>query len=82
MINQLIQNIDHSEVKQQLVSLMLNFAYESDTCIIAEGIERVEEYQYLKQAGIQYGQGYGLGVPKKELSPGKLPALASPKFAN
>lgn len=71
----IIQHIDDSEVKQRLVSLLLNYARESDTYIIAEGIERAEEYQYIKQAGIQYGQGYGLGVPKKELSPGKLPAL-------
>jgi EAL domain-containing protein (putative c-di-GMP-specific phosphodiesterase class I) len=69
----LIQDIDRVTVKQQLVSLVKNFASESNTCIIAEGIERVEEYNYLLHQGISLGQGYGLGKPNHELTPGTLP---------
>lgn len=69
----LIQNIDKNAVKQQMVSLMMTYANESNTCVIAEGIERAEDYLFLRQKGIHFGQGYGLGLPKQELSPGYLP---------
>ncbi|MDF2903770.1 MAG: hypothetical protein K0S25_1408 [Bacillus sp. (in: firmicutes)] len=68
----IIQNINKTVVKQKMVSLLMNFAVESDTSIIAEGIEQVKDYQYLRKIGIHFGQGYGLGTPKKELTPGSL----------
>ncbi|WP_235801999.1 EAL domain-containing protein [Ureibacillus massiliensis] len=69
----LIQNIDQNVAGQQLVSLINNFAEQSKTKIIAEGIERVEELHYLQSVGIQYAQGYALGKPQQEISFGKIP---------
>ncbi|PSL41398.1 EAL domain-containing protein (putative c-di-GMP-specific phosphodiesterase class I) [Planomicrobium soli] len=67
-----IQNIDQDQTKQQLVKLLLNFSNESNTHLIAEGIEREEELLYLKQHGIHIGQGYALGKPKQELVKGVM----------
>ena len=69
----LIQNIDQNKSQQQMVKLLLDFANESNMYVIAEGIERLEEYNYLRMKGIHYGQGYGLGRPASELCPGKVP---------
>lgn len=65
-----IQNIDQDQTKQQLVKLLLNFSNESNTHLIAEGIESAEELRYLKKNGIHIGQGYALGKPKQELVKG------------
>lgn len=70
----LIQNIDQSRASQQLVSLIYEYAKQSDTKIIAEGIERFEELKWLQELGIHYAQGYALGKPEKEIKPGKLPS--------
>ncbi|BDH63491.1 hypothetical protein MTP04_36210 [Lysinibacillus sp. PLM2] len=69
----LIQNIDQNLAGQQLVSLINNFAEQSNTKIIAEGIERIEELHYLQSVDIQYAQGYALGKPQQEISFGKIP---------
>ncbi len=71
----LIQNIDGSIPSQQLVSLIYEYAVQSHTKIIAEGIERDEEIKYLKKLGIHYAQGYALGRPKREIKLGESPSL-------
>ena len=72
----LIQNIDESKASQQLVSLIYDYAVQSNTKIIAEGIERKEEIKYLKQLGIHYAQGYALGRPNRNIELGELPSLS------
>lgn len=74
----LIQNIDQTDTGQQLVTLIHNYAVQSNTKIIAEGIERIEEIQYLQSMGIHYGQGYALGKPNMEIKTGKLPSSLIP----
>ncbi len=71
----LIQNIDESRASQQLVSLIYDYAVQSSTKIIAEGIERKEEIRYLKTLGIHYAQGYALGRPNRHIKLGALPDL-------
>ncbi|MDN4495630.1 EAL domain-containing protein [Ureibacillus aquaedulcis] len=71
----LIQNIDESIPGQQLVSLINDYAVQSNTKIIAEGIERKEEIEYLQKIGIHYAQGYALGRPNREIKLGELPSL-------
>ncbi|WP_404427242.1 EAL domain-containing protein [Ureibacillus chungkukjangi] len=71
----LIQNIDESKPSQQLVSLIYDYAVQSDTKIIAEGIERKEEIMYLQKLGIHYAQGYALGRPGRTIECGELPSL-------
>lgn len=66
----LIQHIDTTEPSQQIVSLIHNFAEQSGSKIIAEGIERIEEIQFLQKMGIHYGQGYAIGRPNTEVELG------------
>jgi EAL domain-containing protein (putative c-di-GMP-specific phosphodiesterase class I) len=63
----LVHNIVHNEAQQKMVSLLLNFANQSDTSVIAEGIEQPEDLLFLKQEGVHFGQGYALGRPNPKL---------------
>lgn len=69
----LIQNIDDSAASQQLVSLIYDYAEQSETKIIAEGLERMEEVKFLKSMGIHYAQGYAIGRPSRQIELGELP---------
>ncbi|MEW9109270.1 MAG: EAL domain-containing protein [Cytobacillus gottheilii] len=71
----LIQYIDQNEEQKQLVSLILEYANRSNTKIIAEGIERIEELAYIQEQGVHYGQGYLLGRPKPDITKGNVPEL-------
>ncbi|WP_235318353.1 EAL domain-containing protein [Planococcus sp. CAU13] len=72
----LIRDIHLQPAQQQLVSLLMEFASQSDTFIVAEGIETVQELRFLKTLGIHYGQGYALGRPAPELKRGKMEEYA------
>lgn len=69
----LVQNIDKNIEQQQLVKLIIEYAKQSSSEIIAEGIERKEELQYVREQGVHYGQGYALGRPQKEVYRGCFP---------
>ncbi|MDM5246008.1 MULTISPECIES: EAL domain-containing protein [unclassified Lysinibacillus] len=68
----LIQFIDKNSEQQQLVTLLMRYAEQAETKIIAEGIERQEELNYLHNIGIHYAQGYAIGKPAKEIHLGKI----------
>lgn len=70
----LIRDIHIQPAQQQLVGLLLDFAAQSNTKIIAEGIENCLELSFLKELGIHFGQGYALGRPKPELVNGQAPS--------
>lgn len=40
--------------------------------VVAEGIEGKEQYEFLKEIGINYGQGYYLGKPERILKDGNI----------
>ncbi|MGE6513901.1 EAL domain-containing protein [Lysinibacillus sphaericus] len=68
----LIHFIDKNSEQQQLVTLLMKYAVQAETKIIAEGIERQEELEYLHQMGIHYAQGYAIGKPAKDIHLGKI----------
>lgn len=68
----LIQNIDQTLEQQKLVKLIIEYAKQSNTQIIAEGIERMEELDFVHEQGVDYGQGYALGRPHEELRKGRI----------
>nr|WP_251047860.1 EAL domain-containing protein [Planococcus sp. ISL-109] len=70
----LIRDIYKQPAQQQLVELLLEFPAQSNTFMIAEGIENVEELQFLKKIGVHFGQGYALGHPKPVLKRGMIEA--------
>ncbi|MDQ0216340.1 EAL domain-containing protein (putative c-di-GMP-specific phosphodiesterase class I) [Oikeobacillus pervagus] len=69
----LIRNVHQKLEQQHLVELLLEFAFQSGTKIIAEGIETESELLFLKKLGVHYGQGYLLGKPKPDLLDGHMP---------
>ncbi|MCP8615782.1 EAL domain-containing protein [Salirhabdus salicampi] len=69
----LIRCIDQDRVKQQLLKLLIDFANQSNTTVIAEGIERFEELMYLRQHRVHMGQGYAIGKPSSIITEGKFP---------
>ncbi|MGG6313681.1 EAL domain-containing protein [Paenibacillus macerans] len=69
----LIRHIHLHPNQQRIVKLLQEFAAESGTYIIAEGIEEREELAFLRQEGIEYGQGYALGKPATEMGDAFLP---------
>ncbi|QPQ33505.1 MULTISPECIES: EAL domain-containing protein [unclassified Lysinibacillus] len=68
----LIQFIDKNSEQQQLVTLLMSYAEQAETKIIAEGIERQEELNYLQDIGIHYAQGYAIGKPSKDIHFGEI----------
>jgi EAL domain-containing protein (putative c-di-GMP-specific phosphodiesterase class I) len=54
----LISGIDANFMKQNLVDTMVQFANDHGIKVIAEGVEREEEYQTVKQIGVHFTQGF------------------------
>lgn len=61
----LIHNIVHNDAQQKMVSLLVDYANQVDTYVIAEGIEELQDLEYLRQNGVHFGQGYALGRPSE-----------------
>lgn len=63
----LISNIHNDSVKYSFVEGLVKFCHSEKICLIAEGIETKEELVQLIRLGVDYGQGYLLGKPSKNL---------------
>lgn len=72
----LIRDIHVQPAQQQLVELLLEFAAQSNTFMVAEGIENVQELRFLQKLGVHFGQGYALGRPAPMLKRGKVEEYA------
>ena len=59
----LISFIDRSSTKRALVESIVMFCEKTGARVIAEGIERAEELEYLRSTGVHMGQGYFIGRP-------------------
>lgn len=60
----LIANIDSNFLKQNLVETMVNFADQQGALVIAEGVERREEFETVKELGVHYVQGFLFHRPR------------------
>lgn len=58
-----IQGINNDPVKLQFVRSIQEIALQSNTLVIAEGIETQAELLVLRDLGVAFGQGYHLGRP-------------------
>ena len=61
----LINCIDTNFIKQNLVETMVRFANDQGAKVIAEGVERAEEYETVKQLGVHMVQGFFLHRPSE-----------------
>lgn len=68
----LVRDIDRDPARRALAAAMVSFAAGTGAHLTAEGIERLEEYDVLRDLGIDYGQGWLLGRP------GPIAAAAGP----
>ena len=59
----LITSIDTNFIKQNLVEGMVRFANEHGAMVIAEGVERAEEFETVKSLGVHLVQGFFLHRP-------------------
>ncbi|MBN1192911.1 MAG: EAL domain-containing protein [Coriobacteriia bacterium] len=54
----LICDIDTDDVRRSLVASIVMFAERMGVKLVAEGIERVEQLNVLRELGVEYGQGF------------------------
>jgi EAL domain-containing protein (putative c-di-GMP-specific phosphodiesterase class I) len=59
----LIASIDTNFIKQNLVETMVRFANDQGAMVIAEGVERVEEFDAVRALGVHLVQGFYLHRP-------------------
>lgn len=59
----LIDGIEHDRSHQALAAGLITFANKIDATIVAEGIERAEQLQALRELGVTWGQGFLLARP-------------------
>lgn len=59
-----VQGVAHERSKQETAVQFLHAAMEIGAASLAEGIEREEDFEWLKQNGFQLFQGYWIGKPK------------------
>jgi EAL domain-containing protein (putative c-di-GMP-specific phosphodiesterase class I)/GGDEF domain-containing protein len=62
----LINCIDTNFIKQNLVETMVRFANDQNAMVIAEGVEREEEFETVKALGVHLVQGFFLHRPSRE----------------
>ena len=65
----LIRDINHDTKRQLIVTHCLNMFSDLNITALAEGIETVEEYVWLKHAGVELMQGYLFAKPGFECLP-------------
>ena len=65
----LINAIDTNFIKQNLVQTMVRFADDHGAMVIAEGVERAEEFAAVQELGVHLVQGFFLHRPQSASSP-------------
>jgi EAL domain-containing protein (putative c-di-GMP-specific phosphodiesterase class I) len=59
----LVRHIDLDPARRALASALISFARDTDSAIIAEGVETASEFATLQVLGVEQAQGYFLGRP-------------------
>jgi EAL domain-containing protein (putative c-di-GMP-specific phosphodiesterase class I) len=72
----LINAIDTNFIKQNLVETMVRFANDHGAMVIAEGVERAEEFRTVQSLGVHLVQGFFLHRPQSLAGVGGLGAGA------
>jgi diguanylate cyclase (GGDEF)-like protein len=62
----LVENIQHSQSNQRLLTLIVNYTKNIGISIVAEGVEDKDEINILDEIGINYFQGYFFSMPLRE----------------
>jgi EAL domain-containing protein (putative c-di-GMP-specific phosphodiesterase class I) len=62
----IIDGIDNNSLKKSVYSALWSIASENNIKVLAEGIERQEEYDLVRSIGADYAQGYFFAKPHAE----------------
>jgi EAL domain-containing protein (putative c-di-GMP-specific phosphodiesterase class I) len=62
----LTAGIQHSPARRQLVEALVACAHEMGCKVVAEGIERVDEFETMLELGVDLGQGFYFGQPTEK----------------
>ena len=60
----LVRDLPEDPIKRNLVSAITGFARDSQSMVIAEGVETEDEVEVLRELGIELQQGFFFGYPK------------------
>lgn len=63
----MVRDIQKLPSVQQLIEGTVAYCHQNEIKVIAEGIEKEEEYQVLLELGVDYGQGYYFARPELHL---------------
>jgi EAL domain-containing protein (putative c-di-GMP-specific phosphodiesterase class I) len=61
--NALTSGIHHSPARRRLVQALVDCAHELGAKVVAEGVERVDEFRAMAELGVDLGQGFYFGQP-------------------
>jgi EAL domain-containing protein (putative c-di-GMP-specific phosphodiesterase class I) len=61
----LVTGVSHDVTRQAMIAGLVRFAEQAQCAVIAEGIEERSDLRMLRQLGVQYGQGFLLGRPRR-----------------
>ncbi len=64
--NKMTAGIQYSEGRRRLVAALVECAHECKARVIAEGIERVGEFEVMRDLDVDYGQGFYFGHPTEK----------------
>ena len=59
--NALTAGIHHSAGRRRLVAALVECSHECGARVVAEGVERVDEFQAMRDLGVDFGQGFYFG---------------------
>jgi EAL domain-containing protein (putative c-di-GMP-specific phosphodiesterase class I) len=59
----LTAGIQHSPARRALVKALVDCAHEMGARVVAEGVERVDEFRAMAELGVDLGQGFYFGQP-------------------
>lgn len=65
----LVADVHRHPEKAAALAALAGFAGQMGAQVIAEGIEHEEELDEVIRLGVEFGQGFGLGVPREEILP-------------
>jgi EAL domain-containing protein (putative c-di-GMP-specific phosphodiesterase class I)/GGDEF domain-containing protein len=60
----LVRDLQDEPIKRNLVSAIIRFARDSQSIVIAEGVETEDEVEVLRELGIELQQGFFFGYPE------------------
>lgn len=62
----LTAGIQHSVARRALVKALVDCAHELGAKVVAEGVERVDEFRAMADLGVDFGQGFYFGQPTEK----------------